>query len=96
RGIDLVARYGGEEIVVAVPDTPLEGAQAVAERIRERVEGSPFVVHGGGRSIEVTVSVGVAARQAGDRSAAEMLKRADLALYRAKEQGRNRVVADAA
>jgi two-component system cell cycle response regulator len=96
RGIDLVARYGGEEIVVAVPDTPLEGAQAVAERIRERVEGSPFVVHRGGRSIEVTVSVGVAARQAGDRSAAEMLKRADLALYRAKEQGRNRVVADAA
>lgn len=96
RGIDIVARYGGEEIVIAVPDTALEGAQAVAERIRERVASMPFAIHRGARSIDVTVSVGVAARQARDASPSEMLKRADLALYRAKEQGRNRVIADAA
>ncbi len=96
RGIDLVARYGGEEVVVALPDTTFEGAHALAERIRERVEGSPFTIHRGAQSIHVTVSVGVSARQAADASAGDILKRADLALYRAKEAGRNRVVAAAA
>jgi two-component system cell cycle response regulator len=96
RGIDLLARYGGEEIVVAVPDTPLDGAEAVAERIRERVEATAFPIHGGTRAIPVTVSIGVAARQAGDTAAGDMLKRADLALYRAKQLGRNKVIAAAA
>ena len=96
RGIDVVARYGGEEVVVLVPDTPLEGARAVAERIREQVESLPFPIHGGSRKVPVTVSIGVAARQVGDRSGADILKRADLALYRAKDEGRNRVVAAAA
>jgi two-component system cell cycle response regulator len=96
RGIDVVARYGGEEVVVLVPDTPLEGARAVAERIREQVESAPFPVHQGARRVAVTVSIGVAARQVGDISGADILKRADLALYRAKEEGRNRVVAAAA
>jgi two-component system, cell cycle response regulator len=96
RGIDIVARFGGEEIVVLMPDTPLEGARAVAERIREQVEKVPFPVHGGTKSISVTVSIGVSARQPGDESALELLKRADLALYRAKQEGRNRVVAAAA
>jgi two-component system, cell cycle response regulator len=96
RGIDVVARYGGEEIVVLVPDTPLEAAKAVAERIRERVEATPFPIHRGTRGVEVTVSIGVAAREGGDMLGNEILKRADLALYRAKEEGRNRVVATAA
>ena len=96
RGIDLVARYGGEEIVVVVPDTPLEAARAVAERIRERVEGTPFAIHRGSCSIPVTVSIGLSSRQAGDPAAGDLVKRADLALYRAKETGRNRVVAAAA
>lgn len=96
RGIDVVARFGGEEVVVLVPDTPLEVASAVAERIRERVETVPFPVHRGTRQIKVTVSIGVAARQTGDATGSEVLKRADLALYRAKEEGRNRVVATAA
>ena len=96
RGIDVVARFGGEEVVVLVPDTPLDAAQAVAERIRERVEGTPFPIHQGTRSVPVTVSIGVAARQTGDAAASQILKRADLALYRAKAEGRNRVVADAA
>ena len=95
RAIDVVSRIGGEEVVVVVPDTPLDGAQAVAERIRQRVEAEPFVVQGMKR-IGVTVSIGVAARQAGDMTATEVLKRADDALYRAKQSGRNKVVAAAA
>jgi two-component system cell cycle response regulator len=92
RGIDLVARMGGEEVVVVLPDTTLEAAHAVAERIREKVEAEPFAIHRNTRSITVTVSIGVASRRAGDASAAEMMKRADDALYRAKESGRNRVI----
>ena len=96
RGIDVVARFGGEEIVVVVPDTALEAARQVAERIRERIEAAPFVVQRGTCSIDVTVSIGVAARQAGDSEPGALLKRADLALYEAKQTGRNRVVAAAA
>ncbi len=96
RGIDVVARFGGEEVVVVMPDTALEGGQLVAERIRERVECEPFAIHRGTRSLTVTVSIGVSARQAGDQNASEVLKRADAALYRAKTDGRNRVVAAAA
>ncbi|WP_298951305.1 PleD family two-component system response regulator [uncultured Methylobacterium sp.] len=96
RGIDVVARFGGEEIVVVVPDTGLDGARQVAERIRERVETVPFAIHRGTRSVDVTVSIGVATRQPGDTSALDLMKRADTALYRAKEDGRNRVVAAAA
>ncbi|HYF56955.1 MAG TPA: PleD family two-component system response regulator [Salinarimonas sp.] len=96
RGIDVVTRFGGEEVVVVMPDTPLDGAQLVAERIRERVERDGFPVHRGTRSLRVTVSIGVAARQAGDQNAAAILKRADEALYRAKSAGRNCVVAAAA
>jgi two-component system cell cycle response regulator len=96
RGIDVVARYGGEEVVVLVPDTPLEGARAVAERIREQVEGTPFPISQGTQAVTVTVSIGVAAREADDGSGGDILKRADLALYRAKEEGRNRVIAAAA
>ncbi|WP_288580894.1 PleD family two-component system response regulator [uncultured Methylobacterium sp.] len=96
RGIDVVARFGGEEIVVVVPDTALEASRQVAERIRERIEAAPFVVQRGTCSIDVTVSIGVAARQAGDGEPGALLKRADLALYEAKQTGRNRVVAAAA
>jgi two-component system cell cycle response regulator len=96
RIVDIVARFGGEEIVVAVPDTALDGASAIAERIRERIEAEPFPVHRGTRQIRLTVSIGVASRRAGDPSCMDMLKRADEALYQAKDSGRNRVVAAAA
>lgn len=92
RGIDLVARLGGEEVVVVLPDTALDAAFAVAERIREKVEAEPFTIQRNSRMIGVTVSIGVASRRAGDLSPAEMMKRADDALYRAKESGRNRVI----
>lgn len=92
RGIDVVARMGGEEVVVVLPDTADMAAQAVAERIRERVESEPFAIQGGVRRIPVTVSIGVASRRAGDQSAADIMKRADDALYQAKAAGRNRVI----
>ncbi|RZK96795.1 MAG: PleD family two-component system response regulator [Methylobacterium sp.] len=96
RTIDIVARYGGEEVVIILPDAGLAEAHAIAERIRERIEGMPFSIHRDTRSVPVTVSIGVATRQPEDVGPGEMLKRADLALYRAKALGRNRVEAQAA
>jgi two-component system cell cycle response regulator len=96
RGIDLACRYGGEEFVVVMPDTDLGVATLVAERIRRRIAGEPFPIERGARSIEVTISIGIATRVGSEDDAAQMLKRADEALYRAKRDGRNRVVADAA
>jgi two-component system cell cycle response regulator len=96
RGIDLACRYGGEEFVVVMPDTDIGVATMVAERIRRRVAGDMFPIHNGEKQIEVTISIGIAARSAPEDTAAMILKRADEALYRAKRDGRNRVVADAA
>ena len=96
RGVDLVARYGGEEIVVVVPDASLQEASAVAERIREKIGAVPFSLGREAASLAVTVSIGVASRLPGDSGPNEMLKRADEALYRAKNAGRNRVMAEAA
>lgn len=96
RTVDIVARYGGEEVVIVLPDAGLAEAQAIAERIRARVEATPFEIHRTARSVPVTVSIGVAVRDADDAGPADMLKRADLALYRAKHAGRNRVEAQAA
>jgi two-component system cell cycle response regulator len=96
RGIDLACRYGGEEFVVVMPDTDIGVATMVAERIRRRVAGDHFAINNGQKSIEVTISIGIAARSTPEDTAAMILKRADEALYRAKRDGRNRVVADAA
>jgi two-component system cell cycle response regulator len=81
--------------VVVMPETDLAVATMVAERLRRRIASEPFPIQQGGRSIEVTISVGIAALGPGDNAAA-VLKRADQALYRAKRDGRNRVVPDAA
>jgi two-component system, cell cycle response regulator len=96
RGIDLVARFGGEEIVAVLPDTAMDAAKAVAERIREKVQGEPFRIQNGAHAISITVSIGVTSRRAGDSAPDILFKRADQALYQAKESGRNRVVAAAA
>jgi two-component system cell cycle response regulator len=96
RAIDVIARMGGEEIVVALPDTALEAARAVAERIRAHIESRPFAINRGAREIPVTVSIGVASRVPADVDPLALMKRADEALYVAKQTGRNRVVAAAA
>jgi diguanylate cyclase len=92
RPQDLAARYGGEEFVVLLPDTPEEGAMRVAEKIREEIASTEFRV--ADEVLHLTISIGVytvVPERADDTG--EIFKRADTALYEAKEQGRNRVVA---
>jgi two-component system, cell cycle response regulator len=96
RGIDLACRLGGEEFVVVMPDCDLAKAYQVGERLRQCIETAPFEVGGKVGLLQVTASVGVAALEFDDDAPEQMLKRADEALYSAKRDGRNRVVADAA
>jgi two-component system cell cycle response regulator len=96
RGIDLACRLGGEEFVVVMPDTDMAVATMVAERLRRRIAADAFPIHKGERKVAVTISIGLAAIGGPDDAAANVLKRADQALYKAKRDGRNRVVADAA
>jgi two-component system cell cycle response regulator len=96
RGIDLACRYGGEEFVIVMPETDMAVAATVAERLRRRIAMEAFPIEQGQRSIDVTISIGIAALEGTDDTAGNLLKRADQALYRAKRDGRNRVVADAA
>ncbi|MCO5164455.1 MAG: PleD family two-component system response regulator [Mesorhizobium sp.] len=96
RGIDLACRFGGEEFVVVMPDTEPHVAEKVAERIRHEIESQPFAIGGGTQSLQVTVSIGVASMIPGKDSVDTLVKRADAALYEAKNNGRNRVVAKAA
>lgn len=94
RPDDLVARYGGEEFVAVLPDTGLSGAVLVAERMIDALRGAN-IEHLGAPEGQVTVSVGVAAfRDVMDHGMDELLKAADDALYRAKEQGRNRLTVE--
>jgi len=96
RNIDLACRYGGEEFVIVMPETDMAVATAVAERLRRRIATEPFAIQKGARHLEVTISIGIAALSGVGDDAATILKRADQALYRAKRDGRNRVVPDAA
>jgi len=96
RNIDLACRYGGEEFVIVMPETDMAVATVVAERLRRRIASETFAIQNGARLIDVTISVGIAALAGAADTAAALLKRADTALYRAKRDGRNRVVPDAA
>ena len=96
RAIDLPCRYGGEEFVVIMPDTSVEAATRVAERIRTHVAGSSFRVAGGEELLTVTISIGVSATLSADDTPAALLKRADEGVYEAKAAGRNKVVSRAA
>jgi len=88
--IDVMTRFGGEEFVVVLPETDAVGSFVAAEKIRELVADSRF--ESDGASIQVTVSVGVAACPADAVDATTLLEAADAALYRAKTGGRNRTV----
>ena len=90
RAADLVGRYGGEEFVMILPETPLDGARIVADRVRRYVEAEQFALKKG--HCRITVSLGVAGVAAGEKvTLDEVLRRADEALYVAKRAGRNRV-----
>ncbi|KTB66216.1 diguanylate cyclase [Pseudomonas allii] len=90
RPTDFIARFGGEEFVLLMPDSSLADALAVGEVLRAAIEACPF--HFKGEPVTITVSMGVAQFQTGERSDLA-LKRADEALYRAKAAGRNQVQA---
>jgi two-component system cell cycle response regulator len=91
RSVDTVARYGGDEFVIAVPETGEAGAIAFAERLRDKIESHPFDI-GKPDPIHLTVSIGVAGfPEPKVESAEDLLECADRALYRAKAGGRNLV-----
>lgn len=95
RGIDLACRLGGEEFVIVMPDTDLMRAWAVGERLRACIAAEPFQINSQ-TELRVTASVGVAATVSPEDTPDTLYKRADTALYSAKRDGRNRVIADAA
>ncbi len=88
RAIDIVSRYGGEEFMIAMPNTVLDDATFAADRIRGLIGGTPVYVEG--QALSVTLSAGVAEVESGEKLR-EVFKRADSALYKAKREGRNNV-----
>ncbi len=91
RTSDLAARFGGEEFVVLMPGAKLEDAVDVAERTRARIERTPFVINHEVGQLSKTTSIGVSTLNPMGDTGAELLKRADQALYQAKDNGRNKV-----
>lgn len=95
RGADLACRYGGEEFVVVMPDTSVDMAASVAERLRSIIEDTPFILRSG-RELHITASLGIAGNAPSVETPEQLMRQADRALYEAKSAGRNRVVASAA
>jgi diguanylate cyclase (GGDEF)-like protein len=91
RGVDEPARYGGEEFAVALPETGLEGALDLAERVRARIESEQVPRAGGGHPVSVTASIGVASMPGSSDRGEKLITAADAALYEAKRGGKNRV-----
>ena len=89
RETDVVGRYGGDEFVIVLPETSLRGALTVAERIRKRVERFEFAARN--LSIRLTVSLGVANCPRHALTAEGLIRKADAAMYRAKELSRNSI-----
>jgi len=89
RESDILARFGGEEFVLLLPDTRGYAAMAFAEELRRRIEAAPLAIDG--ECLRITASIGVAEADAGMECLGDLIKRADQALYDAKREGRNRV-----
>jgi diguanylate cyclase (GGDEF)-like protein/PAS domain S-box-containing protein len=93
RKVDTLGRLGGEEFAIILPGAPLAAAEVFAERLRKTVAAAPARHHD--QPIPLTISIGVTEIRSGDACADETLARADRALYRAKESGRDRVIVEA-
>lgn len=91
RQVDIAGRYGGEEFTMVLPETDEDGGANVAERVKDKVEQLDFETEDG-EAFSVTTSIGVAGLRGNERNHEDLIRRADEALYRAKEAGRNRVV----
>ena len=91
RGFDTAARFGGEEFVIAMPDTPIDVAFTVADRIRVKISEDPITLPDGSQ-LSVTLSAGVAESVEPGETPEDLIARADKALYMAKHDGRDRVV----
>ena len=92
RHYDVPARFGGEEFSILLPETSNEEALEIAERIRKAVAERYIDVETSSQPIRATISIGVAAYPRDGQDANELIHQADLAVYRAKLQGRNRVL----
>lgn len=92
RDTDVVARYGGEEFAIIFAETPGSSARDAAERLRELAERREFEIPQIGRTLRITASIGVAVCPSDGSTSADLIARADEALYAAKKQGKNRVV----
>lgn len=87
RDTDVLGRYGGEEFIVALPETDMEGAFIVAERLREAIASEPIEAEGD--TLNIAISLGVTEMNEGTAAYAQLIAEADLALYKSKESGRN-------
>lgn len=95
RPNDIVIRMGGEEFVIIMPETDYRTALSIGERLRATVAASPVIIPNSAISIPMTTSIGVTVTKAKMQdTSADLIERADKALYKAKESGRNRVVGD--
>ena len=92
RKTDFVYRYGGEEICILLPETPLQNAVIPLERLRRIIENKTFVFEN--YNIKATISVGISTYTKSTRTAQELIERADNALYKAKNAGKNRIITE--
>ena len=87
RDTDVLGRYGGEEFIIALPETDMEGAVVVAERLRKVIESEPIEAEG--ETLSIAISLGVTEMYETTLAYAQLIAEADLALYKSKENGRN-------
>jgi diguanylate cyclase (GGDEF)-like protein len=92
RTSDVVARYGGEEFMVILPETTIEEASFVAERIRQAIEAHPFVSEEGAPMASLTVTIGLSSLPERASTKKDLIRTADIAMYKGKTSGKNKVV----